>query len=267
MKASITLAEPGKRKTPLPSRVMAAAFWLLVWQGAYWAVGKDLILVSPLTCLERLLALMVRPDFWGIVAGSLGRILAGFFLGLVLGILIAAATARWQFLYPLFSLPMNIIRATPVASFAILALLFLSGPGFSIFIAFLMVLPLVWSNVHEGLTHLDPQLLEMARVFRLPRSAVLKQIIFPSTLPYLLSAVRVGLGFCWKAGVAGEVIAIPANAIGTQLYNAKVYLETGDLFAWTAVIILLSMALERCAVWLLDRGAKRLHLQKEGKGC
>ena len=76
-----------------------------------------------------------------------------------------------------------------------------------------------------------------------------------------------GLGFCWKAGVAGEVIAIPANAIGTQLYNAKVYLETGDLFAWTAVIILLSMALERCAVWLLDRGAKRLHLQKEGKGC
>lgn len=117
-----------------------------MWQGAYWAVGKDLILVSPLTCLERLLALMVRPDFWG-VAGSLGRILAGFFLGLVLGILIAAATARWQFLYPLFSLPMNIIRATPVASFAILALLFLSGPGFSIFIAFLMVLPLVWSNV------------------------------------------------------------------------------------------------------------------------
>lgn len=162
---------------------------------------------------------------------------------------------------------MNIIRATPVASFAILALLFLSGPGFSIFIAFLMVLPLVWSNVHEGLTHLDPQLLEMARVFRLPRSAILKQIIFPSTLPYLLSAVRVGLGFCWKAGVAGEVIAIPANAIGTQLYNAKIYLETGDLFAWTAVIILLSMALEQCAVWLLDRERSGSIYRRREKGA
>lgn len=155
-------------------------------------MGKDLILVSPLTCLERLLALMVRPDFWGIVAGSLGRILAGFFWGWYWGSSLPPLQHGMQFLYPLFSLPMNIIRATPVASFAILALLFLSGPGFSIFIAFLMVLPLVWSNVHEGLTHLDPQLLEMARVFRLPRSAVLKQIIFPSTLPYLLSAVRWG---------------------------------------------------------------------------
>ncbi len=226
-------------------------------------MGKELLLPAPLTVVRRLLLLAVQREFWGIVAASLGRILAGFLLGFLLGVAAAVATARWKALYPFFALPMHLIRATPVASFAILALLFLNGPGFSILIAFLMVLPLVWSNVYEGLLHLDVQLLEMARVFHLSRWTVVKKIVFPSVLPYLLSAVRVGFGFCWKAGIAGEVIAIPPNAIGTQLYNAKVYLETGDLFAWTAVIILLSLLLERLVVRLLDLAAGPFHLEKE----
>ena len=63
-------------------------------------------------------------------------------------------------------------------------------------------------------------------------------------LPYFASACRTALGLAWKAGVAAEVLCLPEAAIGTQVYQAKIYLETPDLFAWTLVVLALSFALE-----------------------
>ncbi|MGI5966965.1 ABC transporter permease subunit [Anaerotruncus sp. AF02-27] len=249
-------------KHPFPTRIIVIVLWLLLWQAAYLAVGEDLLLASPAATLVRVAQLAVSGSFWGIIVQSLGRILTGFLLGLVCGTAVAFATAHSRWAHAFVSLPMNIIKATPVASFVILALVWISGKNLSVFIAFLMVLPLVWSNVHQGIKSTDPKLLEMAKVFRLPHASVLRSITVPAALPYFLSAARVGLGFSWKAGIAGEVIAIPTAAIGTQLYNAKVYLETVDLFAWTAVIILLSVLLERMMLVGFDALTKRLNRMK-----
>lgn len=228
--------------------------WLAIWQAACLAVGQELLLPSPWGVFRRLLELASGADFRATVAGSLARILSGYLSAVLWGTLLALLTARWRLLYAFFSLPMNVIKATPVASFVILALVWISGRRLSAFVAFLMVLPMVWSNVHQGIVSADRGLLEMARVYRLSRWRTFRAAVLPSALPYFLSAVRVGAGFAWKAGVAGEVIAIPRAAIGTELYRAKIYLETADLFAWTLVVILLSVALERVAV----AGARRL---------
>ena len=63
----------------------------------------------------------------------------------------------------------------------------------------------------------------------------------------------VGIGFCWKSGVAAEVIGLANNTIGVHLYNAKVYLETPELFAWTVTIILLSVSIEKLLVCVLQK--------------
>lgn len=228
--------------------------WLALWQLAYRLVGHDLLLASPWAVCGRIAELCGTAAFWRTVLGSLGRILLGFLCAVTLGTLLAFLTARFKALYAFFSLPMNIIKATPVASFVILALVWISGRGLSAFVSFLMVLPLIWRNVHDGILSADRGLLEMARVYRLTPGRTLRAVILPAVLPHFLAAIRVGAGFAWKAGVAGEVIAIPRSAIGTELYHAKVYLETTDLFAWTAVVILLSVMLERGMV----RGAKLL---------
>lgn len=249
-------------------KIAVPVLWLMLWQGAYLAVGEDLLLVSPFAAFSRMMELSMQSSFWQIVVGSLGRIVVGFLLGLMIGTLLAGLTARSQLLYSFFSLPMSMIKATPVASFVILAFVWISGENISVFIAFLMVLPLVWSNVDEGLRSVDSKLLELAQVYRIPQLHILKSITIPAVLPYFLSAAKVGLGFSWKAGIAGEVIAIPSAAIGTQLYNAKVYLETVDLFAWTAVIILLSVLLERLMVRIFSHIVRRLNrLTEEGAGC
>lgn len=230
-----------------------AVLWLLLWQGAYLLVGEPLLLPSPMAVAERLFALLQEGGFYYIVGASFLRIFSGFLLALVLGCLLGACTAFSPLFYQFCKTPMYIIQATPVASFVILALVWIRGQNLSIFIAFLMVLPLVWRNVHTGFTQADPQLLELAQVYRLRKGTTLRQIYLPAVRPHLLSALRVGLGFGWKAGIAGEVIAIPSNAIGTQLYNAKVYLDTVDLFAWTAVIVLLSVLIEHGMLQLLPK--------------
>ena len=116
----------------------------------------------------------------------------------------------------------------------------------------LMVFPPVYLNVLEGIGYTDRQLLEMARVFRVPFSRQLRGIYLPAVLPYFRSAVSLGLGLCWKSGAAAEVIGLPAGSIGEALYTAKVYFQTGDLFAWTAVIVAVSVVFERLFLRLVD---------------
>ena len=108
-----------------------------------------------------------------------------------------------------------------------------------------MVFPPVYLNVLSGIGSADRQLLEMAKVFRVPFGRRLRGVYLPAVLPHFRAAASLGLGLCWKSGVAAEVIGLPALSIGEALYNAKVYFLTPDLFAWTAVIVAVSVAFEK----------------------
>ena len=74
----------------------------------------------------------------------------------------------------------------------------------------------------------------------------------PSPVSYTHLGCSVALGICWKSGVAAEVIGLPNGSIGDALYRAKITLSTGELFAWTFVIILLSAGFEKLFLLLLD---------------
>ena len=145
------------------------------------------------------------------------------------------------------------VQSVPVASFIVIALLWLSGEKLSTFISFLMVLPVLYANALQGLKNADPQLIEMARVFRVPLYRRIPGIYLPALAPSLRSGSRVALGMCWKSGVAAEVIAVTSHSIGGMLYDAKVYLEIADLFAWTVIIVAVSAWFEKVFLFLLDR--------------
>lgn len=238
-------------------RILVLAFWLIIWQIAYTLIGSDLLLSSPLTVAQRILTLAQTGEFWATIGRSFARIMAGFLLALLTGSLLGTLTSHVPGLDSLIRLPMSIIKATPVASFVILALMWLSGRNLSIFICFLVVLPMIWTSVDQGFRSVDEKLLEVARVFHMSLGQRLRAIYVPAILPYLLSTLRVAIGFVWKSGVAGEVIAAPKGTIGRQLYDAKVYLETADLFAWTLVVIVLSVLIEKLVIRLIDRIAAK----------
>ena len=235
-----------------PIRPWAVAVWLLVWQVAGMALGQELLLPSPLAALRRLGELALTEPFWRAVGWSAVRILGGFLLACLAGTALAALASRRRWVRELLAPLAAAVKATPVASFIILALVWMNSRQLPLFIAFLMVFPTIYLNMLEGIAQTDGKLLEMAQVFRVPLSRRLGGIYLPQVLPYFRSAASVALGLCWKAGVAAEVIGLPAGSIGERLYTAKVYFQTADLFAWTAVVVAVSAGFERLFLALLE---------------
>ena len=233
--------------------IAVAVFWLTAWTLFSGAVGEEILLPSPAKVCETLWTLWCTAAFWRSVGMSLLRILGGFVAAVVVGTLLAVLTTHCRPLHVLLSPLLHIVRAAPVASFIILAYVWLHVQILPAFIAFLMVVPLVWTNVCEGIRSTDKKLLETAQVFRLGRWKTLTLVHLPSVRPYFTAACTTGLGFAWKSGIAAEVICTPANSIGKQLYSAKAYLETPEVFAWTATVVVLSVLLEQ----VLLRAVKR----------
>ena len=231
-------------------------FWLLIWQLAAALAGQELLLPSPLHVARKLAQLACGAEFWLTLARSILRVLAGILSAVLLGILLALLTHKSAVLRALLSPVMTLVKSTPVASFIILALVWLGRDVVPLFIAALMVLPVVWANVSAGLEGIDPQLLELTRVYRLPRRRVFRRITLPSVLPHLRAALCSALGLGWKAGIAAEVLTVPVRSIGKRIYEAKIYLETTELFAWTAAVVLLSLAIEGLLLRLVRRLGK-----------
>jgi len=243
-------------KPRIPSflrKLAVAAVWLAVWQLAYMAVRQEILLPSPVQTVLTLWGLGHLGEFWISALMSLFRIVEGFVLGVAAGAVLGVLTARFSLLYDFFHPAISVIKSTPVASFIILALVWIKKPGVPVFIAFLMVLPIIWANVSEGIHQTDGDLLEMASLFRFSRKKLVSKVYVPSTLPYFFAGCTTSLGLAWKAGIAAEILSLPAHSIGSQLYYSKIYIETPDLFAWTAAVIIMSITLEKLLVLLLNK--------------
>ena len=232
----------------MPAKVFKAAqallFWLLIWQVAAMLTGKDVLLPGPVTTVVTLVRLAGTADFWRSVLISLLRICGGFALGAATGVAGAALAAKSRLFDALTSPLLKVVRAAPVASFIILAFVWFRVGTIPTFISFLMVLPVIWTNVRQGIDGVDLRLLEMARVFRIPANRQLHYIKIPAVMPSFISACVTGLGFAWKSGVAAEVICRPSDSLGSLLYNAKTNIETPEVFALTVTIVFISAALE-----------------------
>lgn len=242
----------------------AVCIWLVVWQLVSVAVGSEIFLVGPFEVLKTLLKLLPTGAFWSTVLFSTLRIIGGFLLAILIGALLAVASSAWTFMRALLKPLMLTVKSVPVASFIILALLWLKNAGnLATFISFLMVLPIVYTSTLAGILSADKKLLEMASVFRIPLRRRVRYLYLPAVQPYFRSACEVGLGLCWKSGVAAEVIGITKGSIGGELYSAKIFLSTAELFAWTLVIVLLSIAFEKLFMRFLT-SAERVNLQGGG---
>ncbi|MBQ8508815.1 MAG: ABC transporter permease subunit [Clostridia bacterium] len=229
-------------------------FWLTLWQLLSMLVGQELLLPPPLLVAKTWLMLAGTAAFWQAAGLSLLRVLAGFAAGTIIGALCAFGTHYSQILYALLTPILRMIRAVPVASFIILALVWVRTEALPSFISAAMAIPMVWQSVSGALeSGVSRELLEMAAVYGFTKKKTFLAVVLPSIWPTFLSGAVSALGFAWKSGIAAEVICQPKLSIGRQLQSAKVYLETPQVFAWTATVCLLSMGIE----WLLARAVKK----------
>lgn len=226
------------------SRFVSILLWIALWTIAAIIIDRELFLPGPLLVLSSLRQLSASRIFWLSVLNSMKNILSGFFLALLSGLILSVVSYRLRIVGAFISLPLRIIRTVPVASFIILALLWVSSNRLSMLISFLMVVPIVYENILEGLLSIDSSMLEVLYIAGTPALRKIKLVYIPSLLPYLSSALSTGIGLAWKSGIAAEVIGISRNSIGNHLNQAKIYLQTPELFAWTITVIIISLIFE-----------------------
>lgn len=226
-------------------KLFAVVFALGLWQLAAATVNLPILLVSPVEVIVRMTTIWQVENFAGSIWFSFYHIAGGFLLALVLGVLLAALSARFSWIETMLWPFMITVKTVPVASFVVICLIWLSAQNLSVFISFLIVLPVVYGNVLEGIKSEDRAMLEVGKVFKMPFFRSILYIHLPQLKPFIMSACSTALGMAWKAGVAAEIIGTPAGSIGKQLYYAKIYLDTDDLMCWTLIIVIISVVFEK----------------------
>jgi len=232
---------------------MIIIFWMVVWQIASLFVDNKIIFVGPVDVIRSFAELMIKPDFWKSLSQTFCKISLGYLSAFFSGILIGCLAYRFRILQEFLKPLTQIMIAVPVASFVILALIWVGSKNLSVFISYIVVFPVIYINTIAGLDSTPVELLEMARVFRIPMLKRTRYIYIPALMPYLISGCNVALGMSWKSGIAAEVIGVPSHTIGEHLYLSKIYLNTADLFAWTIVIIVISALFEKLFLNIIKR--------------
>lgn len=239
-------------------------FWVGVWFALALKTNNAFLFPSPAEVLSLLGELVLTAEFWSISMASLCRVFLGVALSFLIGVIIAIAISYSKILNALASPMLTVIKSTPVASFIILACIWMDTSFLPVFITSLIVIPIVCSNISQGISSVDKNLGEVAKIYKFSLPKKIYRLYIPSLAPYFLAACKSSLGMAWKAGIAAEVLAPPKNAIGSQLYFAKTYYETSAMFAWTLVIILLSMIFEKLLVGLIEMIGRKLHVMPKG---
>ena len=150
------------------TKAASVIFWLAVWAAAARIIDRELFLPGPLSVMAALSKLVSAGSYWLAISNSMLNIISGYLLAILIGLFLAVISYRVSAVCYFISLPLRIIRTIPVASFIILALLWISSRRLALLISFLMVIPIVYENVLEGLNNTDPELLEMAYIAKMP---------------------------------------------------------------------------------------------------
>ena len=239
-------------------KLLIVLFWLGVWQLAACLVNNQILAAGPVETGLALCRLVRTGEFWLSVLNSLARIFLGFAAGSAAGILCAATSWKVRWVRVLLTPFVTAVKAVPVASFAILVLIFAGSRGLSFFIAAMVAFPILYINTLNGLSGADRRMLEVAEVFRMRFRERLRYLWIPCLRPFLAGAVSLAAGMCFKAGVAAEVIGQPQLSMGNGLYRAKVYLETPEVLAWTLVVVLISYVIDRVIAAVSGAGKREV---------
>lgn len=236
--------------------ILPLIFWLGIWQIIAMIIGNGFLFPDIQSTLSALVKLLGSTDFYTAILLSAARVMTGLLLGIAAGIALALLCSKFVVCRALFTPILRIIKSTPVASFIVVLWVMMSGDALSIFIGFLMVMPIIYQNLTDGLYAIDNQLSEVAEIFEFSPKKRFMLLTFPTLKKYLVPAVITASGLGWKAEIAAEIIAYTKHSIGQGINDAKYNMDTPTVFAWTAVIILLSVALESGARYLLRRAEK-----------
>jgi len=235
----------------------------LAWWIASLLVHVPLVLPSPWYVILAFLDMLKDGSAFALLLSTFSKAIVGlgiaFAFGVPLGMISGISKTADELLKPF----MMVVRSMPVVSWLASAIL-LWGMGWMTptFIVAVSLFPVISFNVAEGVRSVDLLLVEMARVYRVPKKRIIVDIYLGSLVPFVLSAFKVSIGTMWKVAIVAEYLA-GNKGIGVELSWAKFYLNTPKVFAYTLLAVLAGLSLEKVFEFLWEVYGKRWRISPE----
>ena len=229
--------------------MVVAAWSLLSWRyGAY-------VLPSPRSVIVGLVEIVRSGEVWKHTGASLARIVIGFGAAIVLSVLMGLGAFLWRPVRTVVQDLLAVLNSTSVFVWIVISLIWFGLSNWApIFTTFMITLPVVASNLIEGVGSVDRRLLEMGDVYRLSVSAKFTAIVLPSTVPYLIAGMKIGFGLALKVSVVAEIFGV-TSGIGYVMNYSREILATQMVFAWALVMIVVMMLTDKL---VFDAASRRL---------
>jgi len=211
--------------------VVVAGWWLLSRRyGAY-------VLPSPADVARGLGDIVSTGEIWRHTAASLSRIVVGFGAAVLVALLLGLLAFLSRLARGVVHDVLAVLNSTSVFVWIVIAIIWFGLSHWApIFTTFMITLPVVASNLVEGVASVDRRLLEMGDVYRLSGRQKFRTIVVPSTLPYLVAGMKVGFGLALKVSVVAEIFGV-TSGIGYAMNYSREILATQMVFAWAIVMI------------------------------
>lgn len=219
---------------------------ICVWQISSYIINSPLILPSFFKTLKDFFSLIKTKNFYRHLSATFLRVLSAFFISLFFGSILGFFCGKFEWIKDLLSLPLAILRATPVVALILILVFSLSSSSVPVAASILMTLPLIVTNISEGVKSSlkNSKMNEMLRIFGFTKKQKIRYILIPHLKPYIKTSAISSFGMSWKVVAAGEVLSLPRSALGSELAKAQVHLETSQVLAYTLALIITSYFFE-----------------------
>jgi NitT/TauT family transport system permease protein len=234
----------------LPLSLAALAWEVFARSGIYKRV------LTP--TLEDIFAVTVKHLGSGVlladIAFTLYRLLSGFLIGALAGIMLGALMARLRLVERFFQPLVSVLNPIPSLAWIPLFILWfgLGETATIVLVAFATVVP-VTLNVWTGGRAVNEVWLRAAESMECRSSRLFFKVILPASVPFIVSGLRGGMGRGWRAVVAGEMIAATSHGLGWVIFNSIAFLNTDVMLSAILFIGLIGLVIENGVFAAIER--------------
>jgi NitT/TauT family transport system permease protein len=244
--------KPSRRIPVVVQRLLLAAILIAVW----WLVSlatPPYVLPRPEPVLQRIVQLSSTGDLWINLLTTLGRVVSGFLLAVLIGVpgglLLGSNRALGEFFEPI----LPVLNTVSSAIWAIFAIIWFGLSAMTpIFVVLMTAFPLIVTNVWQGTQAVNADYVELAQALRFSRAKTLVKVYLPSILPYFFSGARLAFGFGWRVSLVAETLGA-SSGVGYRLKQASDLIQMDQVFAWTIVQVAMMLVIEIGLLQPLER--------------
>ena len=226
----------------------------------WWSISQsisDLVMPGPIAVGTTLIELFIDPIFVDDILISTIRVIGSVIISVLLGMMLALLPKN----YPITEIIVQerikpFLNSFPSVGWAILAVIWFGSSNFSVmFVQVAILTPFCLVNLTEGLKDLDQEVIEMGNSFSRNKYKIFFKITLPLLLPYIIAAIRIAYGVCWKIALVSELFGAE-DGIGVIMLRAQTTANASMVFASCFAIVIIFMLGEKLIINPLAKLAK-----------